>query len=135
MTDRKINSNIADLGKSVADGKTAVAAAISAKGVNTAADATFDTMAANIKNIKTASKITSALIQCSSHTQTEGYFTVKNGYILNANLIIAPLQIKSTTRSDITVTFNISQSGTTITVQTIGSSYVYCDSIMAYYLD
>ncbi|MBO5093801.1 MAG: hypothetical protein J6C33_05525, partial [Lachnospiraceae bacterium] len=49
-----INSNIADLGKSVADGKTAVAAAISAKGVNTAADATFDTMAANISEIGNA---------------------------------------------------------------------------------
>ena len=41
-----------ELKKSVSDGKKAVAGAITAKGVSTAADATFGTMAANIGKIK-----------------------------------------------------------------------------------
>ncbi|WWR16515.1 hypothetical protein V1224_03410 [Lachnospiraceae bacterium JLR.KK008] len=51
--DSEINSKIDALKKSVADGKTAVAAAISAKGVSTAADTSFATMANNIRNIVT----------------------------------------------------------------------------------
>ena len=43
----EINEN---LGKSVSDGKTRVAGAITAKGVNTAADAEFETMAKNIES-------------------------------------------------------------------------------------
>ncbi len=44
-----------ELKKSVSDGKTLVANAITAKGVATAVDAAFATMAANIANIKTDS--------------------------------------------------------------------------------
>ena len=42
-----------ELKKSVSDGKGTVASAITAKGVSTAADATFATMATNIRNIQT----------------------------------------------------------------------------------
>lgn len=45
------------LKKSVSDGKSTVASAITAKGVSTAADATFATMATNIRNIKTTGKV------------------------------------------------------------------------------
>ena len=40
------------LKKSVSDGKSSIASAITAKGVTTEADATFETMANNINNIK-----------------------------------------------------------------------------------
>lgn len=43
-----------ELKKSVSDGKSTVASAITAKGVSTAADATFATMATNILNIQTS---------------------------------------------------------------------------------
>ena len=46
-----IQTEISDLKKSVSDGKTAVANAITAKGVETAADATFAVMAENITSI------------------------------------------------------------------------------------
>lgn len=46
-------SNLFSLKKSVSDGKSALASAITAKGVPTAADATFETMLNNIRNIQT----------------------------------------------------------------------------------
>lgn len=46
-----------ELKKSVSDGKGTVASAITAKGVGTAADATFATMAANIRNIQTTKTV------------------------------------------------------------------------------
>lgn len=46
-----------ELKKSVSDGKGTVASAITAKGVSTAADATFATMAANIRNIQTTKTV------------------------------------------------------------------------------
>ena len=52
---RKINSNIQSLGESVADGKALIASAITNKGINTPADATFATMAG--KNGKTGKMI------------------------------------------------------------------------------
>ena len=48
-----VQAEIADLKKSVSDGKTLVAGAITEKGVETAADATFATMADNISAITT----------------------------------------------------------------------------------
>ena len=48
-----LNSNVNDLKKSVSDGKTLVANAITDKGVATATDATFETMANNIGIIDT----------------------------------------------------------------------------------
>ena len=48
-----IQGEINDLKKSVSDGKTTVANAITAKGVTTATDATFATMANNISRIET----------------------------------------------------------------------------------
>ena len=50
--DTFIQTETADLKKSVSDGKKSVANAITAKGVETATDATFDIMAANIALIK-----------------------------------------------------------------------------------
>lgn len=46
-----IQTEISDLKKSVSDGKTAVANAITAKGITTATDATFSVMAENIEKI------------------------------------------------------------------------------------
>lgn len=48
---------IKELKKSVSDGKTLVANAITAKGVSTATDATFEDMANNIDNISTKPKL------------------------------------------------------------------------------
>ena len=52
-----VQQELEDVKKSVSDGKTAVANAITAKGVTTATDATFDTMAANISAIESGSGI------------------------------------------------------------------------------
>ena len=52
-----VQQELEDVKKSVSDGKTAVANAITAKGVTTATDATFDTMAANIGAIESGGGI------------------------------------------------------------------------------
>ena len=48
----KQNSNFETLGESVSNGKTLVASAITAKGINTDATATFEIIANNINSIK-----------------------------------------------------------------------------------
>lgn len=55
----RIKDAFDELGGSVADGKTLIASAITSKGVNTAATASFATMANNIKNIQTTPIVTS----------------------------------------------------------------------------
>lgn len=52
-----INERVDELGKSVSDGKIKVAAAITGKGIETAATDTFDVMANNIQNIQTGTDI------------------------------------------------------------------------------
>ena len=46
-----LNTELTELKKSVSDGKSAVASAITAKGVSTASDATFETIVTNIKSL------------------------------------------------------------------------------------
>lgn len=53
-----VQEAIDGLKKSVSNGKSTVASAITTKGVTTASDATFDTMATNIKNIPNANSDT-----------------------------------------------------------------------------
>lgn len=48
-----LNNNVNDLFQSVSSGKTKIAGAITDKGVSTSANATFDTMAGNIRKITT----------------------------------------------------------------------------------
>lgn len=50
-----LTSEMTSLGESVADGKASVASAITAKGVTTASDASFATMASNIGSISAGS--------------------------------------------------------------------------------
>ena len=52
-----VQTEVADLKKSVSDGKTLVATAITDKGVDTAADATFAVMAANVRAIESGGGI------------------------------------------------------------------------------
>lgn len=53
-----LNNNLDQLKKSVSDGKSSIASAITAKGVTTAADATFADIVTNISNIQTDVKHT-----------------------------------------------------------------------------
>ena len=48
-----LNDSITSLKKSVSDGKSAIASAITTKGVSTSSDASFSTMSSNIRSIKT----------------------------------------------------------------------------------
>ena len=52
VQNKVVTEKLNEVFQSVSDGKSKVAAAITDKGVNTAADATFDIMAENIKNIE-----------------------------------------------------------------------------------
>lgn len=55
---------------SASNGKAAIASAITGKGVNTASDATFATMAANIGNIKTSPRLQAKNVALSTAAQT-----------------------------------------------------------------
>lgn len=53
---QSINTEISSLKSSVSSGKATIAAAVTDKGVQTAADATFEEIANNIRNIQTGAK-------------------------------------------------------------------------------
>lgn len=64
VNDKSLSENLSEVFQSVSNGKSLIAAAITDKGVETAADDTFQTMATNIGNIQTGggSGITSPII-------------------------------------------------------------------------
>ena len=68
---------LSDLKSSVVDGKSKVAAAITTKGITTAADATFDTMATNIGQISTGKKVQSGAVSSTGGSYTA--FNYANG--------------------------------------------------------
>ena len=57
VQNKVITAKLNEVFQSVSDGKSKIAAAITDKGINTAADATFNTMANNISKIETGSSI------------------------------------------------------------------------------
>ncbi|MDE5717006.1 MAG: hypothetical protein K2I53_05200 [Lachnospiraceae bacterium] len=63
-------TEVNDLKKYVSDGKSAVANAITGKGITTAADAAFTTMAANIGKLKTTFRTQSKSVTPNEHVQT-----------------------------------------------------------------
>lgn len=77
----ELNKNIDSCFQSVSSGKASVASAITAKGVTTASDATFSTMATNIGKIATTpSTFTSGAVNSS---YTISGLTIGKTYILN----------------------------------------------------
>lgn len=69
-----------ELKTSVSEGKSLIAAAVTDKGVNTAADATFQTIANNIRSIVSTSDYT--LVRSTT------YFVLYNNYIRSAKIVI-----------------------------------------------
>ncbi len=65
-----LQKQIDDCFTSASNGKAAIASAITGKGVNTTADATFATMAANIGNIKTSPRLQAKNVALSTTAQT-----------------------------------------------------------------
>lgn len=63
-------TEVNDLKKSVSDGKKQVASAITDKGITTAADASFSTMATNIRSLKTTFRTQSKSVTPTNHVQT-----------------------------------------------------------------
>ena len=57
VQNKVITAKLNEVFQSVSDGKSKIAAAITDKGINTAADATFNTMSENIKKIEAGSSI------------------------------------------------------------------------------
>ena len=80
-----IKTGLDDVKKSVGDGKKKVAAAIAAKGVTTAADSTFDTLAANIGKIVTLSS-GSADANATAAQILSGYSAYVRGAKVNGNI-------------------------------------------------
>lgn len=67
-----------DYPTAITNGKAAIAAAITDKGVQTAADATFQTMAENVGKIETGSKKEPFTISCYSPYLNEDLFLIYN---------------------------------------------------------
>lgn len=83
---KAVNETVDELKKSVSDGKTKVANAITDKGVETATDATFDVMAENISKIETGGgELHGATI--SGNTEEEVLFGKDVQLILNEKVI------------------------------------------------
>lgn len=77
----------------ITNGKSAIAAAITNKGVQTAADATFQTMAENVGKIETGSQIETVTI--TNNTATAVYINVYTEYG------VTPARISQGSRSDV----------------------------------
>lgn len=80
---KALNDKIEELKKSVTDGKSAIASAITTKGVSTASDASFATMASNIKNISTGLS-TSDIVELSKNCSTPNLMISSVTTIINA---------------------------------------------------
>nr|DAR24388.1 MAG TPA: hypothetical protein [Caudoviricetes sp.] len=103
------SSEINSLKSSVSSGKQLVASAVTGKGVSTAADASFQTIANNINGINTKTPFESKLIDLVYFNQLE---TAENDYIsgLPSSLYCS---YSSAFRNDGTFTLNWEQSGYT----------------------
>ena len=69
-TTKFVQTEVTDVKKSVSDGKKLVADAITAKGIETATDATFTIMAENISNIETGVELHGAIISVTTDEET-----------------------------------------------------------------
>lgn len=110
--------------QSVSNGKALVAAAISGKGISTAANATYQQMANNIGQIETSSN--GALnFTCSggdSHTEHHGSFKVYNAKKIIVNSVSARNDMKKEVRWSSNFGFNYSDSSRTID-KSFGTEY------------
>lgn len=91
MISVRLNSDLATAKSNFQAGCSAIAAAITAMGVSTASNATPATMAANIKNIKTAPEYMDVEIVCnaSSSSSTSGGITNISGTIFKSVSILS----------------------------------------------
>lgn len=76
-------TKLSDLKQSVVDGKGKVAAAITTKGVTTAADATFDTMATNIAAISSGKGYADGTVTSNSSSKNFTYADGGNSVLMN----------------------------------------------------
>ena len=106
------------MGKSVADGKSAIASAITSKGVNTASDAAYATMAANIKSIKTTPTLKTA-----SHTFSFGG-TGTASYTFNGFTFLGITNISFSRDDGRKWKRTANVSGTTVTVTISGDEHI-----------
>ncbi|MBY0219465.1 phage tail protein [Paenibacillus illinoisensis] len=83
-------TTLSDLKQSVSNGKASIAAAITGKGVPTAADATFTTMATNITHIDTGLKFNSGTVSTSGQSQS---FQFLDGGTTSREQLIIPISI------------------------------------------
>ena len=85
-----LETRVNELFQSVSSGKTLVANAITGKGVSTATDATFATMATNISKISAYKEETKSLIVTSSTTGTEALPFTFSANVIAVKRIVAP---------------------------------------------
>ena len=87
-------SSVEELKTSVSEGKALVAAAVTDKGVSTAADATFQTIANNISNLPSGGRM---VRKTYDRRETQGgstvfyYYTIDPGYVLYETVFIYPV--------------------------------------------
>lgn len=97
-----LETNMTELFQSVSNGKTLIAAAITDKGVSTAASSTFEQMTDNIKSILTFNEGTSGLDAYPYNVQRGRTFAAR-GQILTGTLDILDTSDATATASDITL--------------------------------
>lgn len=85
-----VETRVNELFQSVSSGKTLVANAITGKGVSTATDATFATMATNISKISAYKEETKSLIVTANSTGTEALKFTFSANVIAVKQIVAP---------------------------------------------
>lgn len=127
--------------KSVSDGKSAIASAITEMGVSTESDATFTTMANNIGSLKTISTVTSQTLDCTSGGfRSTSYFSGKSGYKLWENMFVVPVGVWDRDNlgydCDYLKVVSIGYNTNTGVITTyVGTGHHYYRRVVVYYLD
>lgn len=94
INDPALGDKFADYPTAITDGKTAIAEAITDKGVSTSADATFEEMEANIRAIQSSPVFETSLVQVIFDSSEAVMYCYQNGDFQILNIYVSGEEIE-----------------------------------------